>query len=328
MPGAPKTRARYEKVLAAARECGPNAAAIARMAGCDRGTARRLLERGWPGVPWGRPISVVLREEGDAAKVAAAARLKAEADAAQALAARTRDDAIKSQSEELVLRAGARRAAGDLLQALLARRDLLSTFLDRLAGDAKTMSTGDAIKTVRQLRGMIGEAMDLARSATEIGQEVRAEQGTRGAAAPDAPEVFSESVVDEAQQNFQVMCRFFESRVIGDITFDPSDSFCERVHALARTLRDPDAARAARFAPTADIAPAPEPQPWRPLAPGLLLGPVPAPPPAAVVRAAQEALDAQDGPPPGDDDGGAQATVIGGEDDGYRAWLGRLPFRH
>ncbi len=177
MSGAPRTRARYEKILDAAREAGPNATAIARLASCDKQTAKRLLDKGWPGIPWARPIREVLKEEGTEARVRAAARLKVEVEGIAQDAARKREQSVETLTAERQLVTVGRNAVVEMARAALNHRDLLGALLDRVRIEAPTLAVKNLAPLLRELRQLLAEVPRLAIALAEEGREARAEVG-------------------------------------------------------------------------------------------------------------------------------------------------------
>lgn len=102
------TRDFYEKLLGAFREAPGNASHAADYAHCDRRTAKKAWETGFPSTgDWARPIHEVLKEE----QIAARAKL-AETAAATTNHEGARSDAIDARAEEAMLVRAARVSAG------------------------------------------------------------------------------------------------------------------------------------------------------------------------------------------------------------------------
>lgn len=91
----PKTRMKfdrtnYEKILEGYRGAPGNHSAASRWSGVDRQAATRAWTKGWPQFAWARPIRDVLKEEGDAKRIA---------DLEKARRAREADDADRAKNE-------------------------------------------------------------------------------------------------------------------------------------------------------------------------------------------------------------------------------------
>ena len=116
------TRDFYNLLLAAYREMPNNAQHAGDSAGCDRRTAKKGWETGWPKTAiWAKPIKDVIAGE----KIAARAKLSEESKATQddreeryrTTEKAARDDAIDSRGEEALLVRAARVNAGRYQQA-------------------------------------------------------------------------------------------------------------------------------------------------------------------------------------------------------------------
>jgi hypothetical protein len=131
----PITRELYNKLLAYYRENAPhiNYSAAARYAGCNRRTAERAWDKGWPkkAVPMA-PIRQLLYEESRDARVARAVATREVATVDERKAAAAHHDGVKTRLQEGLMVQATRSVAGKLLKqtVTLARAvDLLTTDL-------------------------------------------------------------------------------------------------------------------------------------------------------------------------------------------------------
>lgn len=221
----------YERALEAYRQHGVNHAHVARLVGVDRATARRWYEKGGR-QPWAQAIRAKLEEEGLAARARAAAVL-AEEDAKAALLAKlAAEEAITAQGEEQTLRKLGRRAAFEQLKIALERRDLLSRVFDKLEGGLDTMSPRDTIRLLHELRTMLGDALTLAREATELGRLVRGESGSGIGVRVIEPK--RDFTLEEVQQQWADYLMVMGVILEEDNGIMPSANVVERVRALAQ----------------------------------------------------------------------------------------------
>lgn len=105
------TRELYDRIVEGYRQAPGNATYAARYSGVDRRTAGKAWAKGWPAFTWAIPIREVIRQEMESAR-AERIRLQEEERAHQQRERdRARQDAVKTQAEELQATAAARQSA-------------------------------------------------------------------------------------------------------------------------------------------------------------------------------------------------------------------------
>jgi hypothetical protein len=124
------TRETYDRVLAAYRTAPGNHSRAAAFALVDRRACKRLWEAGWPRLPWARPISVVLQEEGDAARARAREESRRQRETEDAEREKARRAHIEAVEEESRIMAAVRK---DLHAAALITAKLMPA-MDALVG--------------------------------------------------------------------------------------------------------------------------------------------------------------------------------------------------
>lgn len=97
------TRELYNKLLEGYRGAPGVHTKAARYAGVGWRTAKRAYTQGWPQVAWGKAIELVLREEGDQAKVIAMERARRERELQDADAEKARRARLEQVAEEEII---------------------------------------------------------------------------------------------------------------------------------------------------------------------------------------------------------------------------------
>lgn len=109
--------------MIAFRQHPGNAAEAARRALCDRRLAKRLWDGDpYPAYPWAKQISQVLKEEAEAASAAARDAARRQAEEAEAVREKARQEHIESLAQEKQMLKAAR---GDVLAALVIAAELV-----------------------------------------------------------------------------------------------------------------------------------------------------------------------------------------------------------
>ncbi|NUP04593.1 MAG: hypothetical protein HOW73_00850 [Polyangiaceae bacterium] len=174
-----------------------------RLTGLDRRSCARAWKKGWPERgPSFRPIKDVIAEEGEAARVAAAAKLRAQADAEAKLGALRSDERVRAETEEIALRAAGRKGLGEIVRAALDRGPLLRKLLDRLEVETAKpdVAVKDVLAAIREVHKVLSSLPELSKLVSETGRDVREERGEAAAqsagALPGAPQTESEAIAE------------------------------------------------------------------------------------------------------------------------------------
>lgn len=119
----PLTRELYDSLVIAFRSHPGNASEAARRALCERRLAKRLWDGDpYPGYPWAKQISQVLREEQEAAQAAARDAARRQAEEAESVREKARQEHIESLAQEKQM---LKAAKGDVLAALVIAAELV-----------------------------------------------------------------------------------------------------------------------------------------------------------------------------------------------------------
>jgi hypothetical protein len=225
------TRKLYETLLEAYRLSPNNHAQAARTAVVEWRTAKRAWETGWPKLPWARPISKVIAEEGDEARVRARAAAQKAREVEVAEAERRREAAVaaRQREEELITEASknvvlAAKAVGAMTRAV-------SNIVKQIDAVAMAASQPGAaplpMKDAVRIVGLYVQSTNKVAYAAEV--MVQLNRMDRGAPVPTTGMPGEQSVEDalEELRAAEELRRAYEERAAaGALAVDPS----EQVH--------------------------------------------------------------------------------------------------
>lgn len=217
------TREFYDSLVIAYRDAPGNASYASRRALCDRRMAKRGWDLGWPQYPWAKPISLVLKEESEAAQAqvrAAHVRAQEDADAQRDLA---RQESIEARKQEQQMLKAAR---SDVLAALVlaaelvpSMREIKHIIAEQLAPDPVT---GKRPRIPLQLAmGLLTRHATLVQKAVGAAEAViqlsRLERGAStvnvGVGVPDE-ELSEDQILEEMEACQQVLERAMKTRAL------------------------------------------------------------------------------------------------------------------
>ncbi len=165
------TKQLYELLVQSYRDQPGNSSAAARHAGCNRRTAQRAYEHGWPSHTWAPPIKDFLKAEKERIRAERARELQAARDQETEMREQLQKDAINAQKQEAAgsqqARANSLALANVIGQIAVACIPLSKRVAEAVRHDTK-MSPHSALKLFSSMAYVVRQGNESLRLALEI----------------------------------------------------------------------------------------------------------------------------------------------------------------